>query len=137
MHFVYHPECNHLGGILLSRPWKEMSEGMKRCVAKVVRRLAVMSETYRNTGGALRESHEINHDAYNWWASGPGSGEVAVPLMLSLLDLGKKLKVKFDVSYDSGAYEQAWAVGQGLAEEPTLEVVPIEARTQGGDGQRK
>ena len=67
------------------------------------------------TGGLFCENYEINDDAYNWWAT----KEYGVFPIIALVQLADACKVKgFDVRFDSGAFEQGWAIQQGLAERP-------------------
>ncbi|TAK59518.1 hypothetical protein [Methylobacter sp.] len=51
---------------------------------------------------------------YNWWAM---SKDGLKPIT-AFVKLSQELKVNFQVAFDSGAYEQAWAVEQGLTPAP-------------------
>lgn len=51
---------------------------------------------------------------YNWWVT----KESGLWPIVALVKLGQKLGCNFDVRFDSGAFEQAWAIQEGLTPIP-------------------
>lgn len=44
-HYVYLPgESRYLAGVIINRPWDQLSKGMKKCVSATVRRLLKRNE---------------------------------------------------------------------------------------------
>ena len=58
----------------------------------------------------------MKRDAYNWWAL---SKNGAWPI-LALVNLQRDLGCSFDTRFDAGAFEQAWAIEQGLVDAPSF-----------------